>query len=176
MKLVTISRDRQKVSTQRINTFIIINALYKTTNTFNSYSVEIAPPVEEPSQPPNEEAAAATPPQSQPATKEESSVMPTDEEKSQPPEKDEQKTAEKEGTPRESEHSHASNSPHDESDFEDNITVTVPKPQTHSNNYHDYRDRQSMNGRYNRTNMNEAESSSNQSQPHQVSKFRYNCI
>lgn len=141
-------------------------------NFFIYYFVEPAPPVEEPPQPSNEEAAAKTPPQSQPVAREESKVMPTDEEKSQPTEKDEQKATEKEGTPRESEHSHASNSPRDESDFEDNITVTVPKPQTHSNNYHDYRDRQSMNGRYNRSNMNEAESSSNQSQSHQVSKLK----
>lgn len=57
-------------------------------------------------------------------------------------------------------------SPHDESDYEDNIVVTVPKPQTHTNNYHDYRDRQSMNGRYNRSNINEGDAPPNQS--HQV--------
>lgn len=124
--------------------------------------------VEENTQASNEESATKTPPQPKPVTREESNAIPADEEKSQPPEKDESKDAETVETPRDSEASHASNSPHDESDFEDNITVTVPKPQTHSNNYHDYRDRQSMNGRYNRTNINETEGPSNQSQSHQV--------
>lgn len=81
---------------------------------------------------------------------------------------------EKVETPRDGEHSRAE-TPHDESDFEDNITVTVPKPHSHSsstttaNSYHDYRERQSgMNGRYIRPNINEMESASNQTQSHQV--------
>lgn len=76
-------------------------------------------------------------------------------------------------TPRDGDQSRAE-TPHDESDYEDNITVTVPKPHSHSstNNYHDYRDRQSgMNGRYTRPNINDMESASNQTQSHQVSAF-----
>lgn len=80
-----------------------------------------------------------------------------------------------EKTPHDGEHSRAE-TPHDESDFEDNITVTVPKPHTHNsssggntNSYHDYRERQSgMNGRYIRPNINEMDSASNQTQSHQV--------
>lgn len=76
-------------------------------------------------------------------------------------------------TPRDGDQSRAE-TPHDESDYEDNITVTVPKPHSHSatNNYHDYRDRQSgMNGRYTRPNINDMESASNQTQSHQVRHF-----
>lgn len=131
-------------------------------------NLEPAAPVEENTQPPNEEVTAKTPPQSKPTAKDESSVIPTDDGKKQTLEKDESKEAEGSETPRESEASHASNSPHDESDFEDNITVTVPKPHIHSNNYHDYRDRQSTNGRYNRANINEADAPQNQTQSHQV--------
>lgn len=88
-------------------------------------------------------------------------------------ERDEPKHSEKSETPRDDDHSRAE-TPHDfESDFEDNITVTVPKPHSHTsttNNYHDYRERQSgMNGRYTRPNINDMESASNQTQSHQVS-------
>lgn len=65
-----------------------------------------------------------------------------------------------------------SGTPHDESDYDDNITVTVPKPQTISNNYHDYRDRPHMNGRYSRSissSVTNQDSESSLSQPpHQV--------
>lgn len=92
-----------------------------------------------------------------------------EEETSNPPEADEPKVPENEEVSRECDTPRAE-TPHDESDFEDNIIVTVPKPQSHIHNYHDYRDRQNINGRYNRSsNVNEVEGSSNQPQPHQVS-------
>lgn len=78
-------------------------------------------------------------------------------------------------TPRDGDQSRAE-TPHDESDYEDNITVTVPKPHSHSatNNYHDYRERQSgMNGRYTRPNINEMDAASNQTQSHQVRQSEY---
>lgn len=125
---------------------------------------EMAPPVEE-STPVQNEEAASTPPHTKVPSAEESSVA-AEEEK---PIAEDSKEPETEEPARESDESRAE-TPHDESDFEDNIIVTVPKPQTHTNNYHDYRDRQNMNGRYNRsTNVNEVETTSTQPQSHQVS-------
>lgn len=129
----------------------------------------MAPPVEENPPAANEGAPSETPPHTKPNNAEESNVV-TDEGKSTPKDGD-FKEAAKEEASHESDASRAE-TPHDESDFEDNITVTVPKPQTHTNNYHDYRDRQSMNGRYNRSsNVNEVEASPSQQQSHQVSKY-----
>lgn len=128
----------------------------------------MAPPVEENTQTQNDDAAASkTPPHTKQANAEESDVAADDEKPTT--EDGNSKQAENEETARESDASQA-DTPHDESDFEDNITVTVPKPQTHnSNNYHDYRDRQNMNGRYNRsTNVSDVETTSNQQQSHQV--------
>lgn len=131
--------------------------------------LEIAPPVEEPTPPPSEEIAAKTPPHTKTANKGEPIVTNPEEEKSNLPEVEEPKESENEDASRECDTSRAE-TPHDESDFEDNIIVTVPKPQTHSHNYHDYRDRQNMNGRYNRSSnvIDEVEAPSNQSQSHQV--------
>lgn len=130
------------------------------------------PPVEEISQPQNEENASKSP-QIKPTTTEESNVAKPEEEKPTPTAETEvSKEQEKEEEASRDCDSPRAESTHDESDYEDNITVTVPKPQTHTNNYHDYRDRQHMNGRYNRsTNINEMESASNQTQSHQVSKY-----
>lgn len=127
----------------------------------------MAPPVEENTPAANEGAPSETPPHTKPNNAEESNVV-TEEGKSTPKDGD-FKEAAKEEAAHESDASRAE-TPHDESDFEDNITVTVPKPQTHTNNYHDYRDRQNMNGRYNRSsNVNEVEASPSQPQSHQVS-------
>lgn len=134
--------------------------------------LETAPPIEEPTQPQNEEVAPKTPPQTKAAITEESVTETSEEEKSKPSEADEPKELQNECNTSRAE------TPHDESDFEDNIIVTVPKPQTHSHNYHDYRDRQNMNGRYNRSsNVNEVETPTNQSQSHQVSSLKlYNLL
>lgn len=122
----------------------------------------------------SEEKGSNTPPHKKTANKEEPPGASPEEEKSNPLDADEgvPKESENEEPPRESGASRAE-TPHDESDFEDNIIVTVPKPQTHTHSYHDYRDRQNMNGRYHRTsNLNEVEAPSNQSQSHQVSLHR----
>lgn len=117
----------------------------------------------------SEEKGSNTPPHKKTPNKEEPLGATSEEEKSNPLDADESKESENEEAPRESGTSRAE-TPHEESDFEDNIIVTVPKPQTHTHSYHDYRDRQNMNGRYNRTsNINEVEAPSNQPQSHQVS-------
>lgn len=92
-----------------------------------------------------------------------------DEEKPSAAESKESETAETEekanecDTPR-------TGTPHDESDDDDNITVTVPKPHTYTNNFHDYRDRSHMNGRYNRQmNTTDMESAQMPTQQHSVS-------
>ncbi|XP_031620939.1 E3 ubiquitin-protein ligase RBBP6 isoform X2 [Contarinia nasturtii] len=132
-----------------------------------------APPVEECVQPLSEEVAPKTPPITKAVSAEETSVI-AEEEKSNTPETVETKEHEHEEAPRDCDTSRAG-SPHDESDFEDNIIVTVPKPQS-QNNYLDYRDRQNLNGRYNRsTNLNEVDQpSTNQPPSHQyVDKEHY---
>lgn len=127
--------------------------------------LETLPLVEEPIQPKNEEAASISP-QLKATSKEESNV---EEEKPTPAESEASKEQENVEEPSRECDTPRAETPHDESDYEDNIVVTVPKPQTHTNNYHDYR--QNMNGRYNRsTNINEVETPSNQPQSHQVSK------
>lgn len=191
MKLATINHDNRKVSQNAPE------KQKKNKRNWNfQFDLESAPAaVEENTQASNDDdnTPSTSPPQAKPATAavaaaatsaastdvaRETEASPDD--GKSPSTNDEHKHSEKDGggekTPHDGEHSRAE-TPHDESDDEeDNITVTVPKPHTHSsssssntNSYHDYRERQSgMNGRYNRPNINEIESASNQTQSHQV--------
>lgn len=164
--------NREKVKKIHEQTdFLFTNSIFDK-YIFNGICIVVQPPAEEP-QKQVEENTTETP--VTPAYEEPKAEEPSEEAKTSPKTNQnpiQSETEENTGDKSPNADTPRSGTPHDESDYDDNITVTVPKPQTLSNNYHDYRDRLHMNGRYNRSMSssipNQDSESSLSQPPHQV--------